>query len=240
MTWLQNTLPELQAAERALRADVSRRYGIVYTIREERPHYAGLRTEADTAQLLAWRNQVVATARRTAEEKRRREGGTALQIKTAGDVAASRAHYRVSPFGVGFHPIGGAFDIHIVNVGASPDVAAARRAGEERRRAQGGTAVQVKAAGDVAALDKAYQLVGARAPAFGLTWGGVFKDNPATPIVEKPDPFHLQLNQARAVVAQKFAELQQARVRAATATGGTALLVMLAVGGAAWYLATRA
>lgn len=221
---LDHALPETQVAEKRLRSEAKRRWGISYVVRWEMPHLAAVRTPADTTQLLKWRDQAVAAAMAAAKKA----GKTPAQVEAAG----RGAYYRVSPFDQGFHGIGGAFDIYIdaASVGKSAEILKARKAGEDKRRASGGNAVQVKAAGDAAAIRRAYELVGSIAPAVGLRWGGTFS-SPA-------DPFHFELAQVRAVVAQKWA----ARTPKATgpgSTGGAVVFLLLAAGAGAAYLLTR-
>jgi hypothetical protein len=136
---LANVLPLLRDRELALRSAAAAK-GIEYDF----PDYAGLRTPADTVQLIRWRDEAVTIARRDAEAKRKAQGGTAVQIKLAGDVAATRAYYRVSPADASFHGVGSAFDIRI------------------RKVPPGMT------------TDQAYKALGAIAPSIGLRWGGTF------------------------------------------------------------------
>lgn len=136
---LANVLPRLRDRELALRAAAAAK-GIEYDF----PDYAGLRTPTDTAQLIKWRDEAVAIARRDAEAKRRAQGGTPVQVKLAGDVAANRAYYRVAPADASFHGVGSAFDIRI------------------RKVPPGMT------------TDQAYKVLGAIAPSIGLRWGGTF------------------------------------------------------------------
>jgi hypothetical protein len=83
------------------------------------PDYSGWRSEADTTQLITWRDQAVAQF-------------------------GPSAYYPVSPFGVGFHGKGAAFDVKIVQWPSSQSNA------------------------------WAYQTLGAYAPRIGLRWGGLF------------------------------------------------------------------
>ena len=62
------------------------------------PPYSGVRTEADTLQLIRWRDDAV------------RKGGAA-------------AYYPVAPYGRGYHPWGSAFDIKVVKVPAGKTIA---------------------------------------------------------------------------------------------------------------------
>lgn len=136
---LVNTLPELQARELQLRA-IAAAAGILYEIAD----YGALRTPADTAQLLKWRSEAIANARKSAEDAARKAKRSAAQVKAAGDAAAAKADYRVSPFESGKHGVGAAFDIKIVST------------------PKGMT------------TDAAYAYLGARAKECGLTWGGTF------------------------------------------------------------------
>lgn len=203
---LTTALPETQKAEATLALLARTRFGITYTIRWQLPNLAAVRTPADTAQLIAWRDEAVTKAR-----------------AKGGDTAAAAAYYRVSPQDQGFHGIGGAFDIYIApgNVGTSKLVTDARKAGELKRQQSGGSAVQVKGAGDAAAVRQAYELVGKCAPASGLRWGGLFSA-PA-------DPFHFELAQDRSAVAAKWA----AHLKAARQAGTTRPVVVWVLGGAA-------
>lgn len=79
---LTGTLPELQAAERKLRAYAMTR-GVEYIIAD----YGGWRSQADTAQLIKWRDDYT-----------KRTGKT----------------YPVAPFGKGYHGKGAAFDIKVI------------------------------------------------------------------------------------------------------------------------------
>jgi hypothetical protein len=166
---LANTLPELRTAELKLRA-IAAAAGITYSISD----FGGLRTPADTAKLIGYRDEEVRQARAAAEAKARKEGKTAAQIKAASDTAANAAYYRVSSFDTGYHGVGGAFDIAI----------------ETTPKGMGKT--------------EALTYLGARAGECGLKWGGTFKDNPSTAIVEKPDPWHFELAQPRAAVETKW------------------------------------
>lgn len=192
---LDNALPELRAAELKLRA-IAAAKGIEYDL----PDYAGLRTPADTAQLIKWRNDAVAQARKTAEAKRRAQGGTAVQIKDAGDVAASRAYYCVSPFEYGFHGIGGAFDIKI-------------------RKTPAGMSATT-----------ALSYLGSFASSCGLRWGGTFRDNPSTAIKEASDPYHFELAQARNDVVTKWAAYAKTNVVAKNIGGGGGVVPVILVG----------
>jgi hypothetical protein len=89
----QRTLPTLRNKEQAL-ANYAASLGILYGF----PDYSGWRSQADTTQLIAWRDQAVAA------------GGAS-------------AYYPVAPYGVGYHGKGAAFDIKVVKwpVGRSSD-----------------------------------------------------------------------------------------------------------------------
>lgn len=88
---LLGTLPELREKEAAFRAACAAA-GIEYVIAD----FGGLRTDAIVRQLIAWRDEAVAAAR-----------------KLGGEAAAKRAWYPVATTAAGFHPVGGAFDIKI-------------------------------------------------------------------------------------------------------------------------------
>jgi hypothetical protein len=96
---LAGTLPELRDAELTLRAQAAE-LGIVYEI----PAFGGLRTAAEQAQLVKWRDEAV---------------------------ARGEPSYPVAPAGASKHGAGGAFDLRILRVGArdtsrtSPDKDAA-------------------------------------------------------------------------------------------------------------------
>lgn len=193
---ITNALPELKRAEMMLRGFATQR-GIVY----ELPDYAGLRTQSDTTQLIRWRDEAVTKARKDAEAKRKTQGGTPVQVKLAGDVAANRAFYRVSPYGVGYHGIGGAFDVRITKVPAGMTV------------------------------EDGYKYLGGFASTCGLTWGGVFKDNPSTSIKESADPFHFELSLPRVQVENMFRNfaLNAAKPKTGTASK-TGLIAAIVIG----------
>ena len=104
------------------------------------PDYSGWRSQADTTNLIKWRNEAV------------QEGGPS-------------AWYPVSPYGVGYHGKGAAFDIKVVHW---PD---------------GKTS------------DWAYQTLGAFASKIGLRWGGNFVGTTTVngKQVSKKDPYHFEL-----------------------------------------------
>lgn len=82
---LAGVLPELRAAELALRAYADRQ-GLVY----ELPRFGGLRTAAEQAQLVAWRDAAV---------------------------ARGEASYPVAPAGQSKHGVGAAFDLKLLRIG---------------------------------------------------------------------------------------------------------------------------
>lgn len=88
---LLGTLAELREKEARFRAACAA-VGIEYVIAD----FGGLRTEAQVAQLIKWRDEAVAAAR-----------------KKGGEAAAKKAWYPVATTEKGFHPVGGAFDIKI-------------------------------------------------------------------------------------------------------------------------------
>jgi hypothetical protein len=87
-------LPPLIAAEAKLRT-LAAAEGIEYTI----PAYGGVRTEADQAQLVRWRDEAV---------------------------AAGEPSYQVAPFGKSYHEVGAAFDTAITKRPASMSLDTAR------------------------------------------------------------------------------------------------------------------
>jgi len=136
---LKGALPELRAAELKLRAYADQN-GITYAIAP----FGGVRTQADTAQLIRWRDEAVSAARAKAYNAARKAGLSEAVAQQRRDAAGKASYYRVAPFDSGFHPLGAAFDIRILTVPA------------------GKTA------------DWAYKLLGAYAEKIGLRWGGYF------------------------------------------------------------------
>ncbi len=136
---LKNALPELRAAEVKLRAYAGQN-GITYAIAP----FGAVRTEAVTTQLLRWRDEAVALARRKAYAAARKAGLSEAVASQRADAAGKRAYYRVAPYDRGFHPLGAAFDIRILTVPAGRNA------------------------------DWAYKLLGAHAIKVGLRWGGYF------------------------------------------------------------------
>jgi hypothetical protein len=113
---LSGVLPELLEKERALRLEAAT-VGIVYVI----PPFGGLRTERDQAQLLQWRADSVANARR--------DGFTTSdgRFLPPGEAAATAASYPVAPIDQTFHAQGAAFDIRITAHNEAHDDSAYRR-----------------------------------------------------------------------------------------------------------------
>lgn len=95
---LKFALPELRTKEARLR-QLAAAEGIAYEI----PAYGGVRTEAEQAQLVKWRDEAV---------------------------KAGRPYYQVAPFGKSMHEVGAAFDMKVITrpAGMSAD-AALRRLG---------------------------------------------------------------------------------------------------------------
>lgn len=94
-TALAKTLPELQAAERKLRAYASKE-GIVYEIAA----FGGFRTEADTARILKYRDDDYAVY----------VSNMAQQGKTP---LPKEQWRRIAPYGRSYHDFGAAFDVQI-------------------------------------------------------------------------------------------------------------------------------
>ena len=86
---LAGSLPELATAHDAL-ASAAADMGILFHIAD----YGGLRDEATTEQLIAWRDQAV---------------------------AAGQDYYRVAPYGHSYHDFGGAFDVRVDDDGGLAD-----------------------------------------------------------------------------------------------------------------------
>lgn len=94
---IATALPELRDKESAFRTAMDA-MGFTYSL----PDYAGVRTEAQQAQLVAWRDQAVADAR-----------AAAVKNGTDPDAAAKAAYYEVAPPNTTYHEFGAAFDIQI-------------------------------------------------------------------------------------------------------------------------------
>lgn len=139
---LEGCLPELKAAELKLR-EIADSMNLVYRI----PPFGGLRTDAEQAQLVEWRDQAVTRA----VEEARRKGQNV-------ETARSQAWYPVADVRRSKHGVGAAFDIQIV-------------------RLQTGRDTTNSAPHKDAELDAAYRKLADRASAAGLRAGYYFRSS---------------------------------------------------------------